>query len=109
MLMLGTPPDVDAQEVVEAIQGVDGVLGVHHLHVWAIDEQQKALEAHIVVAEETGAGTEAVKQRIKATARERFAIGHTTLELERRSDACCGEDAKVIGHAVEEGDAGHRH
>lgn len=109
MLMLGTPADIDAQEVVDSLSGIQGVLGVHHLHIWAIDEQQKALEAHVVVAEETGAGAEDVKRRIKALARERFAIGHTTLELEPRSAACHGEDAKVIGHPVDTGSPDHRH
>lgn len=108
MLMLGTPTDIDATEVAAVLSTMEGVLGVHHLHIWSIDEQQNALEAHVVVAEETGAGAEAVKQRIKALARERFGIGHTTLELERPSSACADEDAKVIGHPVG-GHGSHEH
>jgi cobalt-zinc-cadmium efflux system protein len=101
VLMLGTPPDIDVRELAGSIGSVPGVLGVHHLHVWAIDEQQNALEAHVVVAEETGSEAEAIRQQIKTTAHERFAIGHSTLELERPSSACAGEDAKVIGHKVD--------
>ena len=98
MLMLGTPPDVDVPELVKTLRGLEGVEGVHHVHVWAIDEQKNALEAHVVVADSAGHGAEAVKDRIKRTVRERYGIGHTTLELERASSACEGEDARVIGH-----------
>ena len=98
MLMLGTPPDVDVPKLVDGLRGVKGVNGVHHVHVWAIDEQQNALEAHVVVADDTGHEAEAIKDRIKALVRERFGIGHATLELERASATCEGGDAKVIGH-----------
>lgn len=53
ILMLGTPPDIDVDALVGALRGVEGVQDVHHLHVWAIDEDRNSLEAHIVVAHET--------------------------------------------------------
>ena len=107
LLMLGTPPDVDVEKLLEELRGIDGVQDVHHVHVWAIDEQQNALEAHIVVADGTSTHAEGVKKRIKTLALERFSIGHTTLELERAADACEAEDAKVIGHHVAAAHAKH--
>jgi cobalt-zinc-cadmium efflux system protein len=101
MHMLGTPPGIDARELVEGLRSTEGVRGVHHVHVWAIDEQENALEAHIVVANETGSDAEAIRKRIKTMLRDRFAIGHTTLELERADAACEGESAMAIGHRVE--------
>ena len=32
-LMLGSPPDIDGNDVVRAIQSVDGVVDVHHVHL----------------------------------------------------------------------------
>ena len=58
------------------------------------------------MAEEVGPRAEAVKARLKALALKRFAIGHTTLELERPSARCEGEDAQLIGHHV---GAAHAH
>ena len=114
MLMLGTPPDLDVNRLVEGLRGVEGVKDVHHVHIWAIDEQQNALEAHVVVADELRDGDDAVRRRIKALARDGFNIGHATLELERFSACCEGEDARVIGHRIQtahhdhgEGDPGH--
>ena len=100
LLMLGTPSDLDVEALVADLRAVEGVEDVHHVHVWAIDERASALEAHVVVAEEVGPKAEAVKARIKRLALDRFAIGHTTLELERPSACCEGEDAQLIGHHV---------
>lgn len=107
ILMMGTPPDLDLDALVAAVREVDGVRDVHHLHVWAISEEKNALEAHIVVTESSGEQADAVKQRVKALVRERFGVDHATLELERASACCEGEDAKLIGHRI--GAAIHDH
>lgn len=98
MLMLGVPPDVDAREVVDSLRSVQGVERVHHVHVWAIDEQHNALEAHVVVADDVARDIEAIKGQMKALLRERFSIGHTTLEFEQASVSHPDEVVKVIGH-----------
>lgn len=100
LLMLGVPPDVDVTGVIESIRRIDGVTDVHHVHIWAIDERQNALEAHIVIADEDAAQAEEIKDRVKAALRERFGIGHSTLELETLSRCCNGDEAKVVGHHI---------
>lgn len=60
-----------------------------------------------MVSDPTGDDGELVKRRVKALARDRFGIAHTTLELERTSACCEGEDANVIGHPVDQ--PGHDH
>ena len=100
LLMLGTPPDLDMGGLITAMRGVEGVRDVHHVHAWAIDEEQKALEAHVVVDEHTRERADNVKQQIKALARDRFGIGHTTIELEAASQTCTGEDATTVGHPI---------
>ena len=101
MLMLATPPQIDPGKLLEQLCAIDGVQSLHHLHLWAIDEQHNALEAHVVVADRAAGDTEAVKSRIKALARERFGIDHTTLEFEYESTRCEGADAMVVGHRIE--------
>ncbi|MDF1587258.1 cation diffusion facilitator family transporter [Marinimicrococcus flavescens] len=100
LLMLGTPAEIDLDELIGALRGVAGVAGLHHVHVWAIDERHTALEAHVVVADGTALGGEAVKQRIKALLAGRFGIAHTTLEIEQASQSCEGEDARLVGHRI---------
>lgn len=106
LLMLGTPAGVDIRELVAAMEAVDGVESVHHLHLWQIDENDTALEAHVVTAQQ--AGQEAAKRALKALLRQRFGIGHATLEFECGPDCCCDADAAVIGHRTANGH-GHEH
>lgn len=89
VLMLGAPPGVSAEAVMEAMRGTEGVSGVHHLHLWQMDEHRPAVEAHVVVAE--GRWSEA--DAIKAAVRQRLgALGvrHSTLELECARHVCVG-------------------
>lgn len=100
MLMLGTPPGIDLEALIAEVRGIDGVADFHHVHVWAIDENETALEAHVVVPDGTPADTAAgLRDRIKAVLRDRFGIGHSTLEIERAS-AVCADEPQVIGHRV---------
>jgi len=105
LLMLGTPPDLDINALVDALRDVDGVHDLHHVHVWAIDENHNALEAHVVVADEFD--DDAVKRRIKTLTRDRFDIRHTTLEIERPGRPCAEEEAQIIGHRI--APSGHSH
>jgi len=46
-LLAGVPDGVDSRAIAEALGAVDGVRGVHHLHIWAIPNGETALSAHI--------------------------------------------------------------
>jgi cobalt-zinc-cadmium efflux system protein len=47
VLMAGVPPHLDYNKIGEDIESIEGVLGVHDLHVWYISANQVALSAHI--------------------------------------------------------------
>jgi cobalt-zinc-cadmium efflux system protein len=81
ILMQGTPPELSLREVAEVIEAIEGVGNAHHLHVWELDEHHRALEAHVVMTSAVTDHSE-LRQRIKQVLKERFNIGHSTLELE---------------------------
>lgn len=81
VLMEASPPGLDLEQVAAAITEVDGVLAAHHLHVWMLDEEHSALEAHVVIARHDATRMETIKAAIRHSV-ERFGIGHSTLELE---------------------------
>jgi len=81
ILMQGTPPELSLREVADAIEAIDGVANAHHLHVWELDEQHRALEAHVVTTVAANDQSD-LRQRIKQVLKERFDIDHSTLELE---------------------------
>ncbi|MEW6319393.1 MAG: cation diffusion facilitator family transporter, partial [Pseudomonadota bacterium] len=95
-LMLGSPPDIDNDAVVAAVRGVDGVVDVHHVHLWQMQEHDAALDCHVVLTPEGWTRIEAVKTGIKARLSDRFGIGHSTLEFERADHA--HENAVLYGH-----------
>ena len=95
-LMLGSPPNIDGAEVVEAIQTVDGVVEVHHVHLWQMQEHAAALDCHIVVERARLDEAEKIKQNVKVALADRFSIEHSTLEFEAKDSA--HEDAQVFGH-----------
>jgi len=108
ILMLGTPPELEAEKVLGAMQGVEGVAGVHHLHLWQMQEHQAALDAHLVIAAGRWGDADAIKQAVKVTLKKGFDLNHTTLEMECSIHACVGAEAigdeRPAPHA-----AGHHH
>ena len=96
MLMLGSPPDMDAGAVVEAMTDVDGVLDVHHVHLWQMQEHEVALDCHVVLTGRDWTDLEAVKQAVKKKLADDFGITHSSLEFETSANA--HEDAALFGH-----------
>ena len=95
-LMLGSPPGIDGNDVVRAIQSVDGVVDVHHVHLWQMQEHAAALDCHIVVERERMGEADKIKENVKSVLHERFSIEHSTLEFEASDNA--HQEAQVFGH-----------
>ncbi len=82
ILMESTPPGLVLADVVGEVQAQSGVLDMHHVHVWRLDESHTALEAHIVIDEEEMYRMEVIKNAVKDALESRFSISHSTLEFE---------------------------
>lgn len=88
LALSAVPRHVDMDEVRAYLAAQPGVQEVHDLHIWAISTTQTALTAHVVVP--GGAPDDAVVDAWVAGLRERFAIHHATLQVERGStDHAC--------------------
>jgi cobalt-zinc-cadmium efflux system protein len=98
ILMLGSPPNIDAAAVVEAMKSIDGVEDVHHVHFWQLDEHTNSVDAHVVIGEGQWDRADAIKAQVKQSLESAFEIRHTTLEIECTHHAC--EDAEEFGHEV---------
>jgi cobalt-zinc-cadmium efflux system protein len=88
ILMLGSPPDLNAETVVAMLRQVDGMADVHHVHLWQLDEHKTALDAHIVIEPGAWGRADAVKTAAKMQMLASFGILHTTLEMECSIHAC---------------------
>jgi cobalt-zinc-cadmium efflux system protein len=82
ILLEATPHDVDMSAMISDIQKVEGVLGVHDLHVWSITQNMRTMSAHILTEDipiSTGA---LIQTRINELLARRYNIAHATLQLE---------------------------
>ena len=80
VLLEGAPSGIDVGKLIEALRRVEGVAGVHDLHVWTITSGYPALSAHVVC--DHGQPRDMLLARLNRVLRERFAITHTTIQLE---------------------------
>ena len=83
------PEGFDVDDISHKIESLDGVLNVHHMHIWAISTTETALTCHIVIPEATM--LEEVTDRVKETL-DGLGIHHSTLEMETRSSHCKDHD-----------------
>lgn len=82
VLMEGTPHNMEVEDIAQAILKIDGVKGVHDLHIWSITSNMHALTAHIVVdGDKTVYETEALLHKIEHMLEHRN-IHHATLQVE---------------------------
>ena len=89
ILMEGTPEDLSAAEIKLAMERVDSVEDVHHIHVWNIDEHRVALEAHVVVSASEFKEVELIKANLKKMLFIDFNVDHSTLEFEHHLEKKC--------------------
>jgi cobalt-zinc-cadmium efflux system protein len=82
LLLEGTPAGIDPDEVTRAITAVDGILGVHHLHIWGLGASRRALSAHIIVGDVPLKATGQLLARVNALLHDDYGIEHTTIQFE---------------------------
>jgi cobalt-zinc-cadmium efflux system protein len=89
VLLQSVPSDINLEDLIADLRAIDGVIGVHHVHVWEMDEVHRSLEAHIVVDEDRVTEWGDIKNRVRTRLRDRYEIQHSTLELETTQEAGC--------------------
>ncbi|PWH20069.1 MAG: cation transporter [Anaerolineae bacterium] len=82
ILLESAPQDVDVDQLAEDLRQVPGVIDVHDLHVWSITREMRSLSAHIVTDDICLSEGTLIQEQISQLLRQRYAITHTTLQLE---------------------------
>jgi cobalt-zinc-cadmium efflux system protein len=103
LLLEGTPPEIDLAAVTSEITGTERISSMHDLHVWALSSEEMALSVHVVVEDCPLRDAEHVVRDLEGRLCSRFAIGHTTIQVE--SCHPCGE----IHHGAGEHNHPHDH
>lgn len=99
ILLESAPPGLDPQAIEAAACDVEGVVALHDVHVWSIAPAFPALSAHVELSDV--ACTEHVLTDLATLFRDRFGIGHVTLQpetptLHEAMECCLSPDASLM-------------
>ena len=83
LFLVKIPHGIHMDELRHHLTSIDGVLDVHHMHIWSMDGSRNYATMHIV----TNGDHLAVKKAVKEELHE-HGIGHVTLELENEHEHC---------------------
>jgi cobalt-zinc-cadmium efflux system protein len=82
ILMESTPTDIDVDAMVRDISAVEGVRGVHDLHVWSITRGMRTLSAHLVTDDLPISEATSIQTSVNEVLYHNYNINHATLQLE---------------------------
>jgi cobalt-zinc-cadmium efflux system protein len=96
ILLEFAPRHVDADTLTNVLMEIDGIKGVHDIHIWSICSHIHAMSAHVLVDRIHVQQTEILISNISKTVKDRFQILHTTLQFE--CDECVLHDEGHENH-----------
>ena len=86
LALSAVPLGIDRAAVEGYLADLPGVTAVHDLHIWGLSTTDSALTAHIV---RPGCGTDdEFLKRVARELKERFGIGHATIQVEHDGRDC---------------------
>lgn len=90
ILLQGVPEGVDTVGFLEGIKEIEGVLGVHDLHLWTMNGEEHIASVHVVYSCERCASPRylaELKANIRMVAHE-YGLNHLTIELDPKGQSC---------------------
>jgi cobalt-zinc-cadmium efflux system protein len=82
ILLENAPESFDMKSMVSDLLKVDGVRDVHDLHVWSINENLRALSAHIITDDVLVSAGFPIQRDLNEILVHKYNIRHATLQLE---------------------------
>jgi cobalt-zinc-cadmium efflux system protein len=88
ILIEGVPEGLSITEIRQELIGLPTVEAVHDLHVWNICSGHISLSAHVVLEDQAPEQSGSVLKQINEMLDTKYAINHTTIQLESHSAYC---------------------
>lgn len=82
ILLEAKPRDIDSTKLVSDILSIDGVLGIHDLHIWSLAQNLRTMSAHVLTHNMSIGEGAGIQRRINEIVYHRYNIAHATLQLE---------------------------
>ena len=104
ILLEAVPGDINVKEVLKAMKSIPAIKDIHDLHVWSISSNLNAMSCHVLMDDCSISQAASVQRQIEEMLREKFGIGHTTVQIE--CTPCSNDD---LFCKMTEGDKNHDH
>lgn len=82
ILLESTPESINMDSMVTDLLAVEGVRDIHDLHVWSINEDLRALSAHITTDDVLVSAGLPIQRNLNEILMRKYNIRHATLQLE---------------------------
>lgn len=92
IFLIKKPKYIDVKELKEHILEIEGVIDVHHIHVWTTDGINVYSTLHVVCNEYNGQIKNIVKKELNE-----HGIFHTTVEMETKNENCLEKNCVIKG------------
>jgi len=92
VIMMSSPAGIDLDELKFLVEEIPGVINIHHVHLWKLNDDDTHFEAHIEVEDMAVSKTIDIQKLIEHELNDRYEITHTTLQFE--CDTC--ETKKLV-------------
>lgn len=102
------PDNIDIDEVRKVLLNIDGVVDIHHIHVWSMDGIETLATLHIVCDKKKSKDWYIIKDLVKDKLKK-CKINHVTVELENTIEKCNEECCRVDMKDVNKGCHHHHH
>ncbi len=97
ILMQSTPSNINLDEVKQAVENIEDIDNIHHVHVWKLDDTQTHIEAHVNLKNNVDMKTMMqIKSKVEELLKTKFHIQHITLQF---GYECCAGNKKLIVNA----------
>ncbi len=87
ILLEGLPRGIHLVDVAAAMGAVNGVLGVHDLHIWSLGSSTHALSCHVLIEDVPPSVSDGMLRNLNSLLEHRYGISHTTVQFEHVSCA----------------------
>lgn len=81
ILMQGSPM-IDCYDIQNDMMQIDGITGVHHVHIWSVDENSVIFSAHVNMDDMLISEAEKIYDPVSKLLHDKYGIEHVTLQAE---------------------------
>ena len=92
ILMMSNPEGIDLNVIKNIVEKIPGVINIHHIHLWKLNDNDTHFEAHIEVEDMAVSKTIEIQKQIEHKLHDKYEINHTTLQFEC---GACDEDELI--------------